>query len=151
MENATKALLIAAAILIAIVVITLGVFVLGKGSTLVKDNSDMSDVEISTYNSKFEAYFGTNVRGAQVNQLISAINQHNKANGSDESKRIIINQGDFATDGKKSITARAQTGKAYTVEVDTSDANGGYTTGGLIKVIKITENSNANAGTQKEK
>ena len=53
MENATKALLIAAAILIAIVVITLGVFVLGKGSTLVKDNSDMSDVEISTYNSKF--------------------------------------------------------------------------------------------------
>ena len=49
MENATKALLIAAAILIAIVVITLGVFVLGKGSSLVKENSDMSDVEITTY------------------------------------------------------------------------------------------------------
>ena len=61
MENATKALLIAAAILIAIVVITLGVFVLGKGSTLVKENSDMSEVEITTYNSKFEGYCGQNM------------------------------------------------------------------------------------------
>ena len=138
MENATKALLIAAAILIAIVVITLGVFVLGKGSTLVKDNSDMSDVEISTYNSKFEAYFGTNVRGAQVNQLISAINQHNKANGEDESKQIKVS-GTFETDGVNPITSRAQTGKAYTVNVNTGADNGGYTTGGLIKEIKIEE------------
>ena len=137
MENATKALLIAAAILIAIVVITLVVFVLGKGSTLVKDNSDMSDVEISTYNSKFEAYFGTNVRGAQVNQLISAINQHNKANGDDESKQILVT-GDFSGDGKTPISDKAETGKAYKVDVD--DAGGaGYTSGGLIKTIKITK------------
>lgn len=137
MENATKALLIAAAILIAIVVITLGVFVLGKGSTLVKDNSDMSDVEISTYNSKFEAYFGTNVRGAQVNQLISAINQHNKANGDDESKQILVT-GDFSGDGIESITDKAETGKAYKVDVD-NDGGKGYTSGGLIKTIKITK------------
>lgn len=137
MENATKALLIAAAILIAIVVITLGVFVLGKGSTLVKDNSDMSDVEISTYNSKFEAYFGTNVRGAQVNQLISAINQHNKANGDDESKQILVT-GDFSGDGIASITDKAETGKAYEVDVDNAGGKG-YTSGGLIKTIKITK------------
>lgn len=137
MENATKALLIAAAILIAIVVITLGVFVLGKGSTLVKDNSDMSDVEISTYNSKFEAYFGTNVRGAQVNQLISAINQHNKANGDDESKQILVT-GDFSGDGIASITDKAETGKAYNVDVDNAGGKG-YTSGGLIKTIKITK------------
>ena len=90
MENATKALLIAAAILIAIVVITLGVFVLGKGSSLVKENSDMSDVEISTYNSKFEAYCGKNIRGAQVRQLINAVNQHNRTNADDKSKQITL-------------------------------------------------------------
>lgn len=137
MENATKALLIAAAILIAIVVITLGVFVLGKGSTLVKDNSDMSDVEISTYNSKFEAYFGTNVRGAQVNQLISAINQHNKANGDDESKQILVT-GDFSGNGTETISDKAETGKAYKVDVDNAGGEG-YTSGGLIKTIKITK------------
>ena len=143
MENATKALLIAAAILIAIVVITLGVFVLGKGSTLVKDNSDMSDVEISTYNSKFEAYFGTNVRGAQVKQLISAVNQHNKANKDDDSKTIELEGGKDNSSSSFSLakqpnaedypTAPVQTGKAYKVEATA------WTTGGLIKKIKITE------------
>ena len=41
MENATKALIIAAAILIAIVLISLAVMVLGGGTQMVKDNSDM--------------------------------------------------------------------------------------------------------------
>lgn len=141
MENATKALLIAAAILIAIVVITLGVFVLGKGSTLVKDNSDMSDVEISTYNSKFEAYLGSNVRGAQVKQLISAVNQHNKANAGDDSKIIeLTGAGGLelaASQTEKTYpTSAIQTGKTYKVEVP---SNGGYTSGGLISKISITQ------------
>lgn len=80
MENATKALIIAAAILIAIVLISLGVFVLGQGTTLVKENSDMSDMEISTFNSKFEAYLGNNVAGSKAKQLINAIDQHNRLN-----------------------------------------------------------------------
>lgn len=142
MENATKALLIAAAILIAIVVITLGVFVLGKGSTLVKDNSDMSDVEISTYNSKFEAYLGSNVRGAQVKQLISAVNQHNKANKDDDSKTItLIPEGNDFSLGSTTTTGtssdysveKVQTGKTYEVTAKT------YTTGGLIKEITIKQ------------
>lgn len=147
MENATKALLIAAAILIAIVVITLGVFVLGKGSTLVKENSDMSDVEISTYNSKFEAYFGTNVRGAQVKQLISAVNQHNQANAGDASKVITLSGAGGLTLTSTSETEKIyptsgiQTGKAYKVDV-TKSSDGkttGYTTGGLISGITIEQ------------
>ena len=96
MENATKALLIAAAILIAIVLISLGVYVLGQGTTMVKDNSDMSDVEISTYNSKFEAYTGSNVTGSKVKQLIKAVEQHNRSNEDDESTTISFN-GDLDT------------------------------------------------------
>ena len=147
MENATKALLIAAAILIAIVVITLGVFVLGKGSTLVKENSDMSDVEISTYNSKFEAYLGTNVRGAQVKQLISAVNQHNQANAGDTSKVITLTgEGGLSLESTSKSeqiypTSGIQTGKAYKVEVKASSdgKTSGYTSGGLISSITITQ------------
>lgn len=133
MENATKALLIAAAILIAIVVITLGVFVLGKGSTLVKENSDMSDVEISTYNSKFESYCGKNIRGAQVRQLINAVNQHNRSNADDESRQIKL-EGDGAntTDNTKNDPNAIKTGFAY--DVDPS-----YGDGSLISGIKITK------------
>lgn len=141
MENATKALLIAAAILIAIVVITLGVFVLGKGSSLVKENSDMSDVEITTYNSKFEGYCGKNIRGAQVRQLISAVNQHNRANTDDISKQIELVfsgiDGSGASSGNPQTnykTDAIKTGFAYDV-VPSYDDN----SGGLVNKITITK------------
>lgn len=133
MENATKALLIAAAILIAIVVITLGVFVLGKGSTLVKENSDMSEVEVTTYNSKFEGYCGKNVRGAQVRQLINAVNQHNRTNADDESRQIkITGTGSNAADNTKNDANAIKTGYSYTVKPD-------YGQGGLVNQITITQ------------
>lgn len=131
MENATKALLIAAAILIAIVVITLGVFVLGKGTSLVKENSDMSGVEIDTYNSKFETYCGENVRGAQVKQLINAINAHNRENAGDESKQITLDK------NAKNVVTEAKdvkTGETYVVTIEK------YTTGGLIEEMRIVSN-----------
>lgn len=128
MENATKALLIAAAILIAIVLISLGVYVLSQGTSMVKDNSDMSDVEISTYNTKFEAYTGTNVSGSKVKQLINTVEQHNRANEEDASKTITF-EGDLDT------VSEIKSGGAYKVEVVE------YTSGGLIHKIKITERS----------
>lgn len=139
MENATKALLIAAAILIAIVVITLGVFVLGKGSTLVKENSDMSSVEISTYNSKFEGYCGKNIRGAQVRQLINAINQHNRTNSEDISRQIELVDGGSAgfggVAGKPQTNydaTKVMTGYAY-------DVDPAYGDGSLLNKITITK------------
>lgn len=129
MENATKALLIAAAILIAIVVITLGVFVLGKGSSLVKENSDMSDVEISTYNSKFESYCGKNIRGAQVRQLINAVNQHNRTNKDDASKEIeLTGVADLGTDKTKYDASKIMTGYAYDVTPEYGDTGSGLIT-----------------------
>ena len=87
MENATKALIIAAAILIAIVLISLGVFVLGNGTQLVKENSDMTGTQVASYNSEFEAYFGDKVSGSKVKQLVNILNQHNR-NAEDDSKQI---------------------------------------------------------------
>lgn len=149
MENATKALLIAAAILIAIVLISLGVYVLGQGTTMVKDNSDMSDVEISTYNSKFEAYFGKNISGSKVKQLVNTVNQHNRVNKEDNSRVISITSEAAATGSSFSITTNTgvvtatgiNTGNTYKVEIDTTVGKSGYTTGGLIAGIKITENN----------
>lgn len=136
MENATKALLIAAAILIAIVVITLGVFVLGKGSTLVKENSDMSEVEVTTYNSKFEGYCGKNIRGAQVRQLINAVNQHNRTNADDESRQITIEGTGANSDNTKNDSSAIKTGFSYNVTPS-------YGQGGLVNKIKI-EQGNSN-------
>ena len=59
MENATKALLIAAAVLVAIIIISLGVYVVSLGQQQVHGaESGLNNVEISSFNSTYEAYAG---------------------------------------------------------------------------------------------
>ena len=134
MENATKALIIAAAILIAIVLISLGVFVLGQGTTMVQENSDMSAEQVTAYNAEWEAYAGK-ATGTKVKQLINAVNQHNR-NSDDASKKITITCSAItgSTDGtyaSKTDTDGVKTGNSYTVKVTA------HTTGGLVSTITI--------------
>ena len=49
MENASKALIIAGAILLAILIISLGILIYKQASGVVNNNA-MSEVDISTYN-----------------------------------------------------------------------------------------------------
>lgn len=145
MENATKALIIAAAILIAIVLISLGVFVLGQGNTMVQENSDLSDVEVSTFNSKFEPYLGGNVSGTKVKQLVNAVKQNN-LNNTDDSRKITLTTGVatgatagvtapiLGTDNTKYDATKILTGNSYEVK---ANPVGGYTSKGLIHKIII--------------
>ena len=129
MENASKALIIAAAILIAIVLITLGVFVLGSGGELVKKSSDMTEVEVNAFNQKFEAYCGDHVRGSTVKTLVNTINNNNRV-AEDASKHVTITGAD-----------NILTGKTYKVEPD-YDQNSG-----LLNTITVTLAAEANSGT----
>ncbi len=143
MENASKALLIAAAILIAIVLISLGVMVLGQGSQLVQ-NADMSSTEISAYNEEFKGFLGSNVRGTTVRQLIEKVNQHNRSNNGDLSKQIAIESTSTANSGGNTVdldkaattigTSTISTGYSYTVTAD-------YNSGGLISKIYVQKNA----------
>lgn len=117
MENATKALLIAAAILIAIVLISLGVYVLSQGTSMVKE-ADMSEVEITAFNNKFEAYFGTKVSGSKVKQLKNTVDQHNRTS-----------EQQIAITGVDNIS----TGEIYTVQ-------GTYSNSGLLNTITVSSN-----------
>ena len=63
MENASKALIIAGAILLAILIISLGILIYNQASGIVSNNS-MDEVDIQTFNNKFTQY-GGNQRGIQ--------------------------------------------------------------------------------------
>ena len=76
MENATKALLIAAAVLIAIILISLGLAVVRQGQEAVKD-ADLSEAEATAFNNKFTVYEGTNVATSNVNAMLNAVFAHN--------------------------------------------------------------------------
>lgn len=71
MENASKALIIAGAILLSILIIALGIFIFNAAKGAV--NTDALDAtEIETFNGQFTMYEGTKVLGSNVKALISA-------------------------------------------------------------------------------
>ena len=76
MENASKALIIAGAILLAILIISLGILIYNQASSVVQDNA-MSTVEIQQFNQQFTQYEGSSVRGSTVRALYQAVLSNN--------------------------------------------------------------------------
>lgn len=81
MENASKALIIAGAILLSILIISLGIMVYNNAKSTVGD-ANLDAETIQTFNSKFSMYAGTGVSASNVNSLIEAVNANN-ATGDD--------------------------------------------------------------------
>ena len=132
MENATKALLIAAAVLIVIIIISLGVYVVGMGNDQMQQGEQaLSDLEINSFNATYQNYEGTSVAGSRVNSLLKTVFNHNLTE-SDETRKITI-EGDVSVsaDAEKQVTVG--TGKRYSVECNL-DKNSG-----LVTSITITE------------
>ena len=133
MENASKALIIAGAILLAILIISLGIMIYQQASGVVNNNS-MTEVDVSTFNAKFEQYLGANVRGAQVNALINTINTNNMSQD-DTSKKVTIKGNTTTTAQAPDYKKDYKTGSTYKVTVTKN------TKGGLISEITIVENT----------
>lgn len=137
MENATKALLIAAAILIAIVLISIGVFVLRQGQDAI-NSVNMSESEILAFNSKFTAYDGTQ-RGSSINALLDTIAIANRDLVENGGTAVTIdgNSGAaLATDGK-TVTTKVSTNGYF--EVKTTSVAANIDGNGLIKNITINK------------
>ena len=144
MENASKALIIAGAILLAILIISLGIMIYNQASGVVNNNA-MNEVDISTFNNKFTQYEGTNVRGAQVKALIQQVVTNNVSNSEDSSRQVNVKIGDAEVTknpptSASSLTGQISTGKTYTVE---TTAN---TKTGLIETVTIKENTTSTNG-----
>ena len=87
MENATKALLIAASVLIAIILISLVMIVLNRASE-VDTSQSLTSAEIAAINSKFEMYVGVQKGGTVRTLLEYAMDQNEYLDGGRD-----INQG----------------------------------------------------------
>ncbi len=98
MENASKALIIAGAILISIVLVTVGVMVV---NSLSPDTAldKMTQQEIATFNSQFEGSSGESVQGSKVRSLISSVITNNGGLEQGEEKFVTVNIGgtDYVT------------------------------------------------------
>ena len=138
MENATKALLIAAAVLVAVLIITLGVTIFTNSSEQVDGAGDLSEYQIQQFNDKFRRYEGTNESGSDVNALLKTVFSHNQ---SQENSSTMVK---VTVDGKEKISSdkfdgtsspeQQPTGARYTIKC-TYDAQSK-----LITSIAVTTN-----------
>ena len=120
MENASKALIIAGAILLAILIISLGILIYNQASGVATENS-MDEVAIQTFNNKFLQYAGDQ-KGAAVRALLAQVSA---SNASDSDHQVDTTPADIDT-------ASIDTGTTYSVKVEIDDATG------YVNMITIT-------------
>ena len=136
MENASKALLIAGAILLSILLITLGIMVFSNAKGTINDvNLDAQQVQ--AFNSKFTMYCGTGVSAAKVNALVEAVTANNARNTDKISITIngLTSRTDYTGDasssnGYNSYSYVFTATRTYTVKYTTS-------TTGVVNAITI--------------
>ena len=135
MENASKALVMAGAIIIALVIVSLSFFVFKQWSDKSMKMADMTEQEIEAFNSKITPYLGQNVSGSQVNALLTyclSVNMAAKKNG-EEYKAITVSGATTLNIDSTSIS-RVATGSSVTYSVIEQYKDG------LINTLEITRN-----------
>ena len=142
MENASKALLIAGAVLIVILLIGIGMLIYSRSTGVVDTAaSTMNTQEIQAFNSQFTPYEGEQ-QGSTVRAMLAT---------------IIANNGTYATQTSKivSVTLTSEIGKAAGTYKDFSDLSEiskaietpttykvtftGYNNNGLVNAITISK------------
>ena len=121
MENATKALLIAAAVLIAILIISLGIVIYNQASETV-NSVNMSSQEVQAFNDQFLKYDGTGKRGTEVNALLKTILNNNMSelagNNNQETKKCIVIEGNSGgIDAKNGTMTKVDPSSTYDITV----------------------------------
>lgn len=122
MENASKALIIAGAILVSILIIGIGMAVINATSNVTGGaQQEMDKQQLETFNSKYTTYVGEN-RGSKVKTLINAMIANN-ANEEDYKVTLTLDGTLYAEDKLNTALSKVSNTKTYTVEVD-MDKNG---------------------------
>ncbi len=131
MENASKALIIAGAILLSILLISLGIMIFNTAQDTTK-NSGMTQAQVSAFNNKFSKYEGT-IKGSEVRSLIQEVVASNgDDNNKNASRQITINKDNKAiVSGTTADSSGILTTKSYTVKITE------YNNDGTIKTMEI--------------
>lgn len=131
MENASKALIIAGAILLSILLISLGIMIFNTAQDTTK-NSGMTQAQVSAFNNKFSKYEGT-IKGSEVRSLIQEVVASNgDDNNKNASRQITINKDSKAiVSGTTADSSGILTTKSYTVKITE------YNNDGTIKIMEI--------------
>ena len=130
MENASNALIIAGAILISILLISIGIILINSGKDITATGtSSMQSQKIQTFNSQFTAYEGK-MKGNKLKELGSLVRA---SNASDAAHQVALYINGAKTSANQSVTSLTglTDSKTYTVEL-------GYGTGAANETHEAT-------------
>lgn len=114
MENASKALIIAGAILLSILIIGVGIFIFTSAQgTIDSSLQSMTTQEINSFNSQFTSYQGDAVSGSNVKALLTNL-AGNYASYKDEPAKV-----PDVTDGTNSASHTTAGDSSYPTDVST--------------------------------
>lgn len=134
MENASKALLIAGAILVCILLIGVGMMVFQSiGGTVDESIKQVSSQEKNAFNSQFQSYEGDKVSGSKVRALINIVNSNNTEVGNAENDPKYVH-----LTGIKS-TKEINTAKTYSVVITDTGSEDAKNGDGLLNYIAIND------------
>ncbi len=138
MENASKALIIAGAILLSVLIISLGIMVFQNAKNTV-GSTNLSKQEIETFNSQWQAYEGKNKTASEVRTMIQAVIANNAAEEKSGTGRKIqvTDNGTAVTTAttpttNSSLATSLTNSKTYTISL-------GYDTNGLVVGISFNK------------
>lgn len=121
MENASKALMIAGGVLIALMIITLLVYMFTSMSDVFKSEDEIKRIEeLEAYNKEYESYNRKLLRGADIISLMNkAISSNKKYDNLEEYRMqiefIMVEEIVYTKTGK-SNTGKFEVGKTYNIE-----------------------------------
>lgn len=123
MENASKALIIAGAILISIILISVGIMVVQSAGGVVGGGTAQMDAqEKQVFNERFLNYAGSQ-KGSTVRTLINSVISNNATYKDEADKQIKVN-GSEAADAISAELNNIKATKTYTVTVTVSPDTG---------------------------
>lgn len=131
MENASKALIIAGAILLSILIIGLGMMIFNNAKDAIT-GANLDKEQITAINSQFEDYLGDSVRGSRVKSLCDLVKTNNLTADESDTFTITINEVTTAEE-INTLKSSFANGKTYSVTATYS------ATTKVIETITITE------------
>ncbi len=138
MENASKALIIAGAVLIAILLIAFGMVMINAAQTPIDEaTSGIGGQGVQVFNRQFDIYAGGRVSGSNVKSLLSALNTNNTTSSHIINVTFTPKSGTGITAQSSGIAAQIQNvinTKSYSVSFPTYD-NDGYISACVIKEL----------------
>ena len=142
MENASKALIIAGAILLSILIIGLGMYIYQQANSATQ-GTNLDPQKANAYNADFLQYEGTR-SGTDAKALVSEITNHNRVNTDDPTQQINIKSGTAPAETEEPGTEAATnvfTGtnalkSGLTYKITFSYSKGGYITNCYITQVQ---------------